>query len=73
MESRIMRATTRFKFMLSSGAVAVAPGAFGGLSARPVVHDGSAATMIDGMTSSKDREAVISTAGYLARARRYFA
>ncbi len=36
-----------------------------------IARDGSAAAMIDDMASFKDREAVVDTAGYLARDRRY--
>ena len=38
-----------------------------------IARDGSAAAMIDDMASFKDREAVVDTAGYLARDRRYSA
>jgi len=36
-----------------------------------IARDGGAAAMIDDMASFKDREAVVDTAGYLARDRRY--
>jgi 2-methylisocitrate lyase-like PEP mutase family enzyme len=38
-----------------------------------IARDGSAAAMIDDMASFRDREAVVDTAGYLARDRRYSA
>src|SRR5262249_57194602 len=38
-----------------------------------IARHGSAAAMIDDMASFKDREAVVDTAGYLARDRRYSA
>jgi len=38
-----------------------------------IARDGSAAAMIDDMASFKDREAVVDTAGYLARDRQYSA
>jgi 2-methylisocitrate lyase-like PEP mutase family enzyme len=38
-----------------------------------IARDGSAAAMIDDMASFTEREAVVDTAGYLARDRRYCA